>query len=173
MKAVNWGSIRDVEGWRSTLADLLTQARDASDEGDDEELLTIAGALNTFVDRSFPNTPEIAALDDTALQAVVAMTEQIAADAVGRIAARTVKLTALAKQVDQIAAEAQNDAAALRLEKAHAVVDSVIASARAIEELQQVVAAADEEELKERIKSVLADLKKFGELVNKKARLPI
>lgn len=173
MKAINWGSIRDADGWRSTLADILTQARDASAAEDDTELLKIADALNTFVDKSFPNTPEIAALDQTALDAVVAMTEQIAAGAVGRIAARTVKLTALAKQVDQIAEEAQSDAAALRLEKAHAVVDSVIAVSRRIEELQQIVAAGDEDELKEKIKTILADLKKFGDLVNKKARLPV
>lgn len=169
MKAIKWTSIQGVAGWRTTLEDLLSQARKASTEADDIELLKIVEALNTFVDQSFPNTPEIRALDEIALEAVESMTEQIATGAVARIAARTMRLTGLAKRIQEVADRVQKDAAAVRLKKAHAAVDAVLGASRAIQGLGQALGEGDAD-LQEKIKAILKELEKFGALVGKSAK---
>ncbi len=171
MKTIKWSSIRDVAGWRTTLQDLLDQARLASGAEDDAELLQVVAALNSYVDRSFPNTPEIRALDEVALDAVESMTEQIAAGAVARIAARTMRLSGLAKRIQEVADQVEQDAAVVRLEKAHAAVDAVVDASRAIQGLDQALGSGDAD-LKDRIKAILKELDRFGSLVGKAAKKP-
>lgn len=170
MKKINWDALDSYDDWKSTLESLLDQSKSASDANDDAELLAISNALNTFVRKSFPNTPEIMALDNVAVQASQAMSEQVADAAVLQITARTTQLAALSKQLTQLAQAAAEDAALFRLEKAHAAVDALTQAMRTIDGLDEAFTEDSDEELRAKIKELATTLKKMRDAIEKKAK---
>lgn len=170
MKNIKWDSIETPNEWKDTLESLLDQAKTASADNDQDELVVISNALNTFVKKSFPNTAEIMALDDVAVQASQAMSEQVADTAVMQITARTTQLTALAKQLEHLASVAADEAAILRLEKAHAAVDALTQAMRSIDGLEGNFMDASDDELRAKIKEFAATMKKMRDVLEKKAK---
>lgn len=170
MKKINWDALDAYDSWKDTLETLLDQAKSASAENDQTELIAISNALNTFVKKSFPNTPEIMALDEVAVQASQAMSEQVADAAVMQISARTTQLTALAKHLEHLATVAADEAASIRLEKAHAAVDALTHAMRTIDGLDDAFTEASDEELRAKIKDLASTMKKMRDAIEKKAR---
>lgn len=170
MKKINWDTIEGLDAWQGTLESLLEQAKVASADNDQNELLAISNALNTFVKKSFPNSPEIMALDDVAVVASQAMSEQVADTAVMQITARTTQLTALAKQLDHLASVAADEASTLRLTKAHAAVDALTDAVRTVDGLEGAFADASDDELRGKIKDLASSMRKMRDLLEKKAR---
>lgn len=167
MKPIKWNNIDGFDGWQQTLASLLDAAKAASAANDDDERLDICEALTEFVSRSEPNTPEILELDRIASDAVQSMTEQIAADAVGRIAARTTLLTSLAKQVQAVADKAEKDASSLRLTQFHAAIDALTEAQRAVAGLDDVFKDGTDDELRGKIAALLDSINKARTLLDK------
>jgi hypothetical protein len=170
MKKINWDALDTYDSWKDTLESLLDQAKSASASNNQTELIAISNALNTFVKKSFPNTPEIMALDEIAVQASQAMSEEVADAALMQISARTTRLTALAKHIERLASVAADDAASIRLEKAHAAVDALTHAMRTIDGLDDAFAEASDDELRAKIKDLATAMKKIRDAIEKKSR---
>src|SRR5688572_27393689 len=127
-----WDNLKTYEDWKNKLAELMDEARRASQANDDAALISIAPRLRTFVQKSRPNTPEVLALDRIAADAQRALTLQLASDAIARIEARTSALLVLGKTLQQIGARAEADASVLRLDRSYGAVDAIIGAHRAI-----------------------------------------
>lgn len=163
-----WDGLKTFEDWQTKLDALLAEARQASVKNDDEARLELCARLRMFVQKSRPNTPEVLELDHLASEAQQALSEQIAADAIGRIEARTTEILLLAKRVEQVARKAEADAASLRLERAHAAVDALTGAVRALNDFDEVLKDGTDDELAARVKEILAAAKKLRDSIDRK-----
>lgn len=156
--AGEFDKIKDLDGWKAKLKELLAAAEKASARNDDDERLAVAGRLNRFVLESSPNTDEILALDELATTAARELSVDVVAGAVDRIAGRTAALRSITKQLDAIAARAEQAAASLRLEKAHRVIDAFTEAVRAVDGLNTVLEEGSDEQLRKRLTKLAASI---------------
>lgn len=166
---IAWNELESADDWRRALDSILAAARRASDENDDDERLELCKLLRAFVLRSFPNTKPITDYDRIALQAQQALSEAVVDDALDRIEARTTTLIALRKEVVAATELAESEAATLRLDKAHTVIDALTQASRALDDFETVLVDGDDEGLKKRLAEIAAAIAKFRALVQKKA----
>ena len=156
--------------WNAKLRELLKAAEEATRKDDDDARLSVATRLNRFVLESAPNSPEIVALDDLALDAARALSTEMVGVAVDRIGARTATLRSIAKQLDVVAGEAQDAAASLRLEKVHRVVDALTDAMRAVDDLEQVLQRGTDEELRTRLTALTDAMRRIRDSIDRPAR---
>src|SRR4030095_12512171 len=91
-------NIKDLQGWTDKLGELLTAARAAAQLKDLTLRLEINERLMGFVENSFPNSPEISALDDIATQTASALLRQTIDERLQSITERTGEFQKLGKQ---------------------------------------------------------------------------
>jgi hypothetical protein len=164
-----WDNLKTYDDWKGKLEDLLDEGRKASAADDDESRLELCSRLRMFVQKSRPNTPEVLDLDRIASEATRTLSLDVAEGAVDRIEARTAELIVLGKTLQQVAAQAESDAASLRLEKAHAAIDAIIGVQRALDDFDSILQSGTDEEIGGRIKEVLGILKKLRDTIEKKS----
>lgn len=166
---IDWNDLESADDWKRALDSILAAARRTSDENDDDERLELCKLLRAFVLKSFPNSKPITDYDRIALQAQQALSEAVVDEALDRIEARTTTLIALRKEVVAATAQAKAEAATLRLDKAHTVIDALTDASRALDEFGTVLVDGDDEELKKRLAEIATAIAKFRALVQRKA----
>jgi hypothetical protein len=154
-----FNKIKDFAGWKTKLNELLTAAEKASSRNDDEERIAVAKRLNQFVLESSPNTDDILTLDELATNAARELSTSVASGAVDRIVARTAALHSIAKQLEAVSTKAEQDAASIRLTRAHRVVDAFTEAVRAIENLDGVLESGSDEQLRKRLTKLAETLR--------------
>ena len=167
MKTIRWSDVKTYDDWKSTLKQILDAAATASQANDDDERLDLCSVLNEFIARSAPNSDEIKDLDRVAGEAIEAMADQVAQNAIGRIAQRTATITTLAKEVDLIAQKANEAASDLRLGKFHAAVDALTEAERAVSSLGDAVESGSDDQLKSQIVDLIKAINKARAALDK------
>jgi hypothetical protein len=154
--ATEFDRIKDHAGWKAKLKELLAAAEKASSKNDDDDRLSVATRLNTFVLESAPNTDEIRALDELASEAARELSTAVVGTAVDRISRRTAALRSITKKLEAVSLQAEQATASIRLEKAHRVIDAFTEAVRAVDDLDTVLAEGTDEQLRKRL-TKLAD----------------
>ena len=107
----------DFDTWRDRLVVLLDKAEEVAGSGDADELKAMRGELRQFISDSRPNTAEIRALDKIANEAGDALTQASVDARIGALAARTLDLAGLSKQLEVVTESAAAAARSIRLER--------------------------------------------------------
>jgi hypothetical protein len=170
--ATEFDKIKDLAGWRAKLKELLAAAEKASGKNDDDARLSVASRLNQFVLESSPNTDEIVALDQLATAAARELSLDVVGGAVERIAARTARLRAIAKQLDALTAKVEQAAASIRLEKAHRAIDAFTEAVRAVDDLDKVLEDGSDDDLRKRLAKLAASLVDLRDQLDETAGRP-
>jgi hypothetical protein len=162
-------NIKDLQGWTDKLGELLTAARAAAQLKDLTLRLEINERLMGFVENSFPNSPEISALDDIATQTASALLRQTIDERLQSITERTGEFQKLGKQFTAIAEQSEAKAESIRLKAVTTFIDSttqVVESARALQESLKSDAA--DKKLAEKIEETIAAIEALRSSVGKR-----
>ena len=168
--STEFSGITSYAGWKAKLKTLLAVGEEASRRNDDDARLSVAARLNSFVLESAPNAPEIVALDDLAITAARALTAEVVGGGVDRISGRTAMLRSIGKQLDAVAAQAEQAAASIRLEKIHRLVDALTQAVRAVDELDTVLKTGSDEALRTRLTALAGAMREVRSRVDDSAR---
>ena len=134
-------NINDVQGWTDKLGELLTAAKEAAQQKELAPRLEVNERLMQFVENSFPNTPEITALDEIATRAASALLNQTIEERLQSITERTGEFHKLGKQFSAIAEESEARASSIRLQAITGFIDS---STKVIDSAKALLASLDE-----------------------------
>lgn len=126
-----WSNFKTFEDWKSALADLLKRAEAASEANDTDACETICDELLAFVRASPAAMEGTNELDGIAVKAQLKLSRNLAKGAVDEIRSRTSEMLTLGKAIETVAAQAEANAADLRLEATHAALDSMTGAVRA------------------------------------------
>jgi hypothetical protein len=151
---------------------LLGAAQKASGQDDDDVRLAVVRRLNAFVLESFPNTPEILALDALAIAAAEELSVSVASGAGDRIAARTGALRSIATRLDAVSSTALEAAATVRLEKAHCAADALTEAVRAVDDLNDALEDGSDRELRKRLAKLAQTMRELRRQVDSAVRRP-
>jgi hypothetical protein len=163
-------SLSTLADWSEKLADLLDEAAAATKEKDDKGRLALARRCREFVKQSPPLLEGISKLDAIALDAAAKLADSVINDAIDRIKSRTVEFTALKKRIESVTDQAERDAAMVRLEPARAIVDSLTATVRAIEDLELVLTNGSDDDLRKKIATILKSIASAKEVFEEVAK---
>jgi hypothetical protein len=155
-----------VDEWRQKLSDLVAQARSAA-AGDDRALRrSLSRKLTDFVEDS-PGSlgPDILEMDRIAERAATDLLIQNIDERVDAIAQRSSEFVRLAKEMEARAAQATAAAQSIRLERAHAAVESLTRSVGVLLDLRSTLTSADDVALAGAIDQVLATIKSVRDQV--------
>jgi len=145
-----------VENWRTKLSALLDQGKTAAASGDSAAVRRVSKALTQFVIDSPGALGEgILALDEIAQGAVSDFLIEDINRQVDAIAARTAELARLTKQMEAQAAQTAEEANSIRLQRAHAVVETLTKSVGALVDLRVALKEGDDAQLAKRIEEAL------------------
>jgi hypothetical protein len=131
-------------GWRKKLDDLLAEASKAAGANDEAGLLSIADRLTEFTIASWPDTPEIKALDQIAGDTATRLRKQGIEGKLDAIAARTAEIATLAQDFDQAATTNTATAADIRLTRIKEVVDTATATVTTLTRFRETLKTADD-----------------------------
>lgn len=164
-----WSNIKDLEGWRAKLGELLSDARQAAEQKDLSPRLKVNERLMQFVENSWPNSPEITALDDLATQAASALLNQTIEERLRSITERTGAFQKLGKQFAAAAEENKARESSIRLEAMTRFLDSSIKLVDAAQALRESLKddAADQK-LDERIAGAIDAIEALRSSVGKR-----
>jgi hypothetical protein len=135
--------IKDVNGWRNKLAELIDDAKRAAAGNDDDARMSMAERLNHFIENSRPQSPEINQMDDLAGKTALSLMRQTVEERMAELTVRGTELAKLTKALD-----AQSDALAasadsIRLTKTREVVNVLTRSVDALNQFRTAVDADD------------------------------
>lgn len=131
-----WSNIEGVAGWSKKLGELLEDARVAAQKTTLPPRLKINERLMQFVERSWPNTPEIKALDEIAFETASALMRATIDERLAAISQRTGVYQQLAKELRQQSMDNQARADSIRLQGIVDLLDSTtrtVAAAKAVQ----------------------------------------
>src|SRR5262245_61483182 len=146
--ATEFDRIKNLDGWRAKLDELLEIARDAAKNDDLDARLAIADRLTQFIIRNppvvmeDPATAEYDDMDRIAREAHDALLLTSIEERVAGIMSRTAELATLRKRVEGRTAANRAAASSIRLEKARHVVDSTTATVAAMMDLKKDIERA-------------------------------
>lgn len=160
--------IRDHEGWRRKLRELLQEAEQAASASDVQPRFRLAERLTQFIERSFPNDEVVRALDQIAGKAAVGLLEQTIDERLRSIVARSAELAALAKSFEAAAGEAGAAAAQLRLERVGKALDAMNGSIAALRELEATLRQGIDDPVATGIGGTLEALARLRELLERR-----
>lgn len=164
-----FSNINDVQGWTDKLGELLTAAKEAAQQKELAPRLGVNERLMQFVENSFPNTPEITALDEIATRAASALLNQTIEERLQSITERTGEFHKLGKQFTAIAEESEARASSIRLQAITGFIDSstkVIDSAKAL--LASLNDNAGDAKLGEKLAETIAAIEALRSSVGKR-----
>ncbi len=135
--------IKDVNGWRNKLAELIDDAKRAAAGNDDDARMSMAERLNHFIENSRPQSPEINQMDDLAGKTALSLMRQTVEQRMAELTVRGTELAKLTKALD-----AQSDALAasadsIRLTRTREVVNVLTRSVDALNQFRTAVDADD------------------------------
>ena len=135
--------IKDVNGWRNKLAELIDDAKRPAAGNDDDARMSMAERLNHFIENSRPQSPEINQMDDLAGKTALSLMRQTVEERMAELTVRGTELAKLTKALD-----AQSDALAasadsIRLTRTREVVNVLTRSVDALNQFRTAVDADD------------------------------
>jgi hypothetical protein len=135
--------IKDVNGWRNKLAELIDDAKRAAAGNDDDARMSMAERLNHFIENSRPQSPEINQMDDLAGKTALSLMRLTVEERMAELTVRGTELAKLTKALD-----AQSDALAasadsIRLTRTREVVNVLTRSVDALNQFRTAVDADD------------------------------
>jgi adenine-specific DNA methylase len=167
----SWKNNASFDDWKTSLRELLDDARKAVNANDDDAVDAVYGDLENFIVASDDTIAGVAELDRVARQTM----RDLVVDAVQRnvqaIADRTADVAELEKRFAKESAANNSIAAGLRLERVRAVLDAstqTIASLRALAEALPTATDPDAAKLEKQINDVIAALGKLHTAVQPK-----
>ena len=164
-----WSNIEGLQGWKDKLGELLAEARKAAQQEELDPRVAVNERLMQFVENSWPNSPEITALDEIATQTASALLRQTIAERLQAITERTGEYQRLGKQFAAIAEESEAKADSIRLGAITSFIDSttkLIDSAKALQKSLKDNAA--DNRLGERIAETIAAIEALRSSVGKR-----
>ena len=150
--------IKGFGGWRAKLDELLGAARKAAEANDETALAAIADRLTEFTIASWPDTPEIKALDRVAGDTATRLRKQGIEGKLDAIAARTAELDKLAKDFDQAAKANADKAADIRLARAREVLDTATATVKTLTRFRETLKSGDDAALINEVDKIVGAL---------------
>ena len=152
-----WSNIDGVEGWSDKLGELLAEARAAAQKNTLPPRLKINERLMQFVEHSWPNTPEIKALDEIAFETASALMRATVDERLAAISHRTGVYQQLAKELRANAAQNESRADAIRLQGIVNLLDSATKTIEAAKAVQASLTDDDaDQELAEKIAAAVS-----------------
>lgn len=153
--------ISGFKGWRSKLDELLDAAKQAAGANDESGLNAIADRLTEFTIESWPDTPEIKALDKIAGDTATRLRKQGIEGKLDAIAARSAELAQIAQQFDQAAAVNTDKASSIRLKRAREVFDTATATVQTITRFRDALKTDDDAALIAELNTIVAALERL------------
>jgi len=164
-----WSNIEGLQGWKDKLGELLAEARKAAQQEELDPRIAVNERLMQFVENSWPNSPEITALDEIATQTASALLKQTIAERLQTITERTGQYQKLGKQFAAIAKESEAKADSIRLGAITSFIDSttkLIDSAKSLQKSLKDDAA--DQRLGEKIAETIAAIEALRSSVGKR-----
>ena len=164
-----WSNIKDPQGWTKKLGELLIAARAAARQKELSPRIEVNERLMQFVENSWPNTPEIMALDEIATQTASALLNQTIEERLHSITERTGQYQKLGKQFAALAEESEARAGSIRLQAITSFIDSSTRMVDAAKELQKSLKdGAADKKLVEKIAETIAAIEALRSSVGKR-----
>ncbi len=132
-----WDNITDLEGWQDKLKSLLSEAKGMAEQGDLTTRLAMSERLTQFLEWSWPNTPEIKALDKIAADTANAILVDEIDRRLAALQARFSDYARLKKQFRSEAQVNQEAASKIRLENVISAIDATRAPIDAFKKLKE------------------------------------
>jgi len=164
-----WSTIQDLQGWKDKLGELLAEARKAAQQDELAPRIDVNERLMQFVENSWPNSPEITALDEIAIQTASAMLKQTIEERLQTITERTGEYQRLGKQFAALAEETEAKADSIRLGAITSFIDAttkLIDSAKALQKSLKDNAA--DQRLGEKIEETIAAIEALRSSIGKR-----
>lgn len=166
----DWDSISGLDGWTRKLRALLQEAASlAAGDTPTAQRLAMSERLTRFVEHSFPNTADMRTLDDIATRAAIGLLEQTIDERLRSIVARNLELSALAKQLDEGAADASASASRIRLARVDRAIHTLNDGVSSLRELRESLTSADDRPLVAHIDRALAAVQQVRTLLERPA----
>jgi hypothetical protein len=156
-----WDNISGLQQWSDKLGELLDTATEAARNPDLEARFTVSRRLREFIDNSWPNDQAIAALDKIAAQTAKDLMLDSIDERLGEIVGRTAEWQLIAKQFRDQAAAAGAQSAAIRLEKAHRVAQSLTESVHLLQDLRSTLSDTENPEFAKNVAKAVDTLQKL------------
>lgn len=156
-----WDNINGFEQWSAKLGELLGEAREAARNPDSNARFAVSDRLTEFILNSRPNDEAIKALDDLAARTSQDLMLGILDERLKEIVGRTAEWHQLTKQFSEHAASAGAQAAAIRLEKAHRVAQSLTESVNLLQDLRSSLSDTDDPEFSRNVSEAVETLQKL------------
>ncbi len=164
-----WDDIRDFEGWKQKLGELLAEAAAACKSEDVEPRFKLCQRLNDFVLQSGPNDEKIRALDKIASAAASDLMRLTIEERLKAMVERNTELARLTKEFEAQAKVADQEAGAIRLEKARKAVFSLTDAVGAIKELGSALDEEKDADLAARLDRALKSIQDLRSLIEREA----
>ena len=136
--------IKGFAGWKSKLADLLAEAKQAVGASDEDALPRIADRLTEFMIESWPDTPEIQALDRIAGDTATMLRKKGIEGKLDSLGARTAELDKMTGDFDSAATANTGKADSIRLKRVREVVDTATSTVTTLTRFKQTLKTGDD-----------------------------
>ena len=151
-------NISGFSGWKAKLDELLTEAKSAAGANDESALNAIADRLTEFTIESWPDTPDIKALDRIAGETATRIRKEGIEGKLDAIAARSAELVKLAKDFDQAAQANAHAAADIRLTQTREVLDAAATTVTTLKRFRETLKTAGDATTVAEIDGILSSL---------------
>ena len=160
-------NISGFAGWKAKLDELLNAAKQAAGANDESGLNAIADRLTEFTIESWPDTPEIKALDRIAGDTATRLRKQGIEGKLDAIAARSAELAKLAQGFDQAATANAQQAADIRLARTREVLDAATSTVTTLTRFRETLKSGDDAALIVEVDRILTALDALQKRVRK------
>lgn len=168
---MNWNNNVSFADWKTSLRELLDDARKAVEQNDDRAVERVYGRIEQFIVASDDTVAGVTELDGVARETMRDLIVSAVKRDVKDIADRMADIAELEKRFANRSAVNSSTAAALRLERVRAALDhttQTIASLRALSESLPTELGGDAAKIDQQIQDVIAALAKLGAAVQTK-----
>ena len=150
--------IKGFDGWKAKLDALLAEARQAVSASDEASLPAIADRLTEFMIESWPDTPDIKALDRIAGDTATMLRKAGIEGKLDSLGARSAELAQVAAQFDQVSDATTDKASAIRLKRTREVLDTATATVDTLTRFRDTLKSGDDAAIITEVNQALAAL---------------
>jgi hypothetical protein len=154
-------NINSIEGWKMKLEELVGAAASIArtSSGNTDQIVTLSDRLVGFITHSTPdNSPAIQEMDDIARKTRNDLIRSRIEERLAGITERTNELAILDKKIRAITAEGQRQAAAIRLERAKAVVQSLTDTISSLKTFRSILKDGTDDALAKSVEEILTTI---------------
>lgn len=156
-----WDDIEGFQQWSDKLGGLLVEAKAAAGNPDSDLRFAVSERLTEFILNSRPNDEAIKALDEVAARASQDLMLSVLDERLREIIGRTAEWHQITKAFREQAATVGEKTAAIRLEKAHRVAQSLTESVHRLQELRSSLSDTDDPEFARSMAKAVETLQKL------------